>query len=195
MRSARAEEPATPPLDIAALREAPQHADAVAGWLHGQWYRQRGDTLAAVRERLLAEPPGGRYPASLVACRGAEPVGAFTLEATADPLSGLPRLCLADLFVAPDWRRRGVGACLCEAALAQARAWRIPRLSLLTDSHAAYYARLGWAPVQLVAARSGGAEVPALLMSRPTDPIRVSASSYRRARTLCCAPWAPGADP
>jgi predicted N-acetyltransferase YhbS len=52
--------------------------------------------------------------------------------------------CLAGLYVAPAWRRQGVGACLCQRALLEARRLGHAKLSLYTPDQEAFYARLGW---------------------------------------------------
>lgn len=51
---------------------------------------------------------------------------------------------LAGLFVAPAYRRRGVGAVLVRAIESEARQRGHTRLYLYTDTAEAYYQRLGW---------------------------------------------------
>jgi len=51
---------------------------------------------------------------------------------------------LSGVFVAPEHRRRGVGAALIERVVQEARALGKPRLYLYTSGSGALYLRLGW---------------------------------------------------
>jgi predicted N-acetyltransferase YhbS len=127
---------------------------------------------------LQRADPDRRFPARFVACLEDEtPVGTFTLEPLADPAGGLPLFCLSNVFVDPDWRGLGIGNRLCEAAMEETRSLRIPRLSLMTMCHAAWYASLGWRYVRVVAPLVGGRELPAILMARDVYPPRRILSS------------------
>jgi predicted N-acetyltransferase YhbS len=158
-------------LCIAELRSTPEYVDQVARWLHAQWYSHRADTLAQVRDRLAGGPAAAAFSTTFVGHRGRRPVGTFTLEESTEPRSGRPLLCLSNVFVPQTCRRRGTGRQLCEAALEQARALRIPRLTLFTSSHAPYYAGMGWTYVDLVAMESGGCDVPVFMMRRDVGTI------------------------
>ena len=153
-------------LEIAELGRAPQRVDCVAAWLHGEWYARRGEGLEAMRERLLAGAVQAVGPSTFVACLAGQSVGTFRLEETAHPLTGERLSCLSNVFVAPAWRGRGFGRQLCEAAVRQASALRVARLSLFTASHGAWYAAQGWRYAELLTLRTGGRDVPAMLMDR-----------------------------
>ena len=55
---------------------------------------------------------------------------------------------LAGVVVAPEHRRRGIGASLAERAAAEASALGFPTLYLYTLSTEQYYERLGWEPIE-----------------------------------------------
>lgn len=55
---------------------------------------------------------------------------------------------LAGVVVAPEHRRRGIGAALAEHAVKEARALEFSTLYLYTFSTEKYYARLGWRLVE-----------------------------------------------
>ena len=161
------------PLDLVELRAAPQFAAEVAAWLHAEWYAARGEALPDLQQRLL-DGPALRF----AACMDDALVGSFTLEETADPVTGQPLLdCLSNLFVEPASRGRGIGRQLCEAALEQARLRGIARLNLFTATHAAWYAAMGWDYVNLAPMQSRGQDVTAIWMAREVQPLA-------RARTV-----------
>jgi GNAT superfamily N-acetyltransferase len=55
---------------------------------------------------------------------------------------------LASVFVAPEHRRRGIGAALVERVMTEARSLRTPRLYLYTAGAGALYLRLGWSVME-----------------------------------------------
>ena len=55
---------------------------------------------------------------------------------------------LSGVFVAPEHRRRGIGAALVNRVVQEARVLGIPRLYLYTADSGALYFRLGWSVVE-----------------------------------------------
>ncbi len=101
------------------------------------------DDLEAIRalleqDALPASDLGSSRPQFLVACAGAERVGAGALEP-----HGAAAL-LRSLVVAPAWRGRGLGRQLVKALERQARAAGIGELVLLTQTAEAFFAQLGY---------------------------------------------------
>jgi amino-acid N-acetyltransferase len=90
------------------------------------------------QDALPASDLGSSRPQFLVACVGAERVGAAALEP-----HGAAAL-LRSLVVAPSWRGRGLGRQLVKALERQARAAGIGELVLLTQTAAAFFAQLGY---------------------------------------------------
>ena len=101
------------------------------------------DDLEAIRalleqDALPASDLGSSRPQFLVACAGAERVGAGALEP-----HGAAAL-LRSVVVAPPWRGRGLGHQLVKALERQARAAGIGELVLLTQTAEAFFAQLGY---------------------------------------------------
>ena len=101
------------------------------------------DDLEAIRalleqSALPASDLGVSRPQFLVACAGAERVGAGALEP-----HGAAAL-LRSLVIAPPWRGRGLGHQLVKALERQARAAGIGELVLLTQTAQAFFAPLGY---------------------------------------------------
>src|SRR5712691_7502498 len=55
---------------------------------------------------------------------------------------------LSGVFVAPEHRRRGIGAALVERVVQEARALGIPLLYLYTPGSGSLYLRLGWSVME-----------------------------------------------
>ena len=65
---------------------------------------------------------------------------------TADDLASRPDLSpwLSSVYVAPEWRGRGLGSALARHVVARAAALGVPRLYLCTEHSRSLYERLGW---------------------------------------------------
>src|SRR5262249_20048600 len=72
--------------------------------------------------------------------------------------------CLVGLYVAPAWRRRGVGGSLCQRALLEAQRLGHAKLSLFTQDQQAFYERLGWVKVVDTVVQTGAANQIATFM-------------------------------
>lgn len=122
-------------------------AALVARWIFEEWGRfEPGQTwercLAGVEEALAA----AGVPRFFLAEEGGRPVGCSSIVACDLPTR--PRLgpWLANVYVPPEHRGRGVGAALIEAATAHG-ASVAETLYLYTHDHAPAYARRGWRAV------------------------------------------------
>ena len=76
---------------------------------------------------------------------------------------------LAGVFVAPEHRRRGIGAALVERVVQEARALDIPRLYLYTPGGGTLYARLGWSILEHTFYRELWGNQPVTIMELATD--------------------------
>jgi GNAT superfamily N-acetyltransferase len=64
---------------------------------------------------------------------------------------------LEDLFVDPDWMRRGIATALIDDAAARARSWPVPRIEVTANEHAlAFYESAGFVAVGRERLPSGG---------------------------------------
>ena len=110
------------------------------------WTRH-GPLIDAIRRRVFIEEQG--VPEALEwEARDAQ--CDWFLAWVAGQAVGIARLTpdafIGRMAVLPEWRRRGVGRALLEAALARARARGLPAVSLHAQTHAVgFYARAGFA--------------------------------------------------
>ncbi len=127
------------------LADHPQHALTLARWHHREWGALMRDWSHGDAERELTGHATRRtIPTTLVLLDDDALLGSVSL--LDDDASQFRDLSpwLANLFVAPPARGRGLGAQLVAAAVDHARGMNVPRLYLFTPDHATFYARLGW---------------------------------------------------
>jgi len=74
---------------------------------------------------------------------------------------------LAGVFVAPEHRRRGIGAALVERVVQEARALEIPRLYIPGDG--TLYVRLGWSILEHTFYRELWGNQPVTIMEFTTN--------------------------
>lgn len=129
-------------VSIRILAETP-HLDAVAAWLHAQWWAADGWTLAATRD-FLAAARGPRAPACFLAEEGGMPLGTATLDTDDLPARMDLAPWLASVLVAPAARGRGIATALVAHVEAAAAALGHARLYLHTPDAGRFYAARGW---------------------------------------------------
>jgi GNAT superfamily N-acetyltransferase len=141
------------PQHVATL--ADWHVRAFADWVSGwQLDQARGELASHAVQRGL--------PTTLIALDGEQLLGSVSLLDSDPPAPDRYAPWLGSLYVRPEARRRGVGAALVAAAVAEAARLGIATLHLWTPDRAALYARLGWCALGLQ--RFGG--VRATVMQR-----------------------------
>jgi len=148
------------------------HLDAVpllAEWHHHEW---KEATLELTAAELRTHTSRRQIPTTFVAIDEGRVIGSTSLL-TAD-LSGWEHLTpwVASVFVAPEYRCRGVGRALIARAVEEARQLGVSEVYLFTASKQDYYARLGWQT--LGRAPFKGKEV--VIMRRTLDADRQSQS-------------------
>jgi predicted N-acetyltransferase YhbS len=119
----------------------------VAGWLYYEWWQDVEDaSLGTLTDLLRAHLVPDQIPMTLVALLGEQPVGTATLLAHDVGTEQWPQLSpwMAAVYVAPAYRRRGIGARLVNETVASARAMGTDVLYLLTTEREDFYALLGW---------------------------------------------------
>ena len=119
--------------------------------LLGQLFEQEAEfTADAVKQEaalklIFADPSLGRL---YVARDGSRVVAMASLLFTVSTAEGGKAALFEDLVVRPDYRKQGIGARLLEYVIAQARAERVLRITLLTDMQneqaQVLYRRLGF---------------------------------------------------
>lgn len=121
----------------------PEEIGTVAGWEYAQWGRKNGKSLDSIIEKTRAKANKNRIPLTLLAFKGATPVGCVALwENDLESRKDI-RPYMAILYVVPLQRGQGIGTKLVEAAIREAKALGEKKLYLITDL-AGFYEALGW---------------------------------------------------
>lgn len=132
-------------LHIRRLAQDEPAADAVARWRHEAFFASDGasfeETLRA-QQAWLSQPSDYELP--LLATVDGAPAGCcLFVRAEIDAKHDLTPW-LASLYVAPEFRKLGIGAALVRAIEQHARDVGCNELHLYTGRAAPFYARLGW---------------------------------------------------
>jgi predicted N-acetyltransferase YhbS len=132
-------------------------------WSHVSPFKTVGQHLTKLRSRIGRDP----IPATFVVAVDREVVGSVSLLKRDDIDDVRPDLTpwLASLMVAPGHRSRGLGRALVQHCIDQARLLGYPALFLYTDSHAAYYSRLGWLTMEQRLSRGADVTVMQFLLT------------------------------
>jgi len=132
-------------LTIRRLDADTPEAELAARWRYDAFFADGSDTFENSRAALmdfLRRQDG--HEVGLVAMCDGQPAGlCLFVRAEIDPKHDLTPW-LAALFVAPDFRKRGIGAALVRAIEDHARLVGTATLHLYTLEAEPFYARLGW---------------------------------------------------
>src|SRR5262249_3994835 len=115
----------------------------LAEWMYREWFQSVGLTFDHAVDQLFERLHEDELPLALVAFTD-EALGMVSIVEQVAPDDCDLITCLAGLYVAPVWRRQGVGGCLCQRALLEAGCLGHAKLGLYTPDQEAFYARLGW---------------------------------------------------
>ncbi|MGE0652464.1 MAG: GNAT family N-acetyltransferase [Alphaproteobacteria bacterium] len=131
-------------LVVAPLADHPEHVDLVVDWNFRFWGPVTARSHAGYVERVRGYLSRGPLPIVLVALADGKPAG--TVSVNLDDMSTRPDLgpWVANLYVDPAFRGRGVGSALVRAAEDAARAAGHARIFLYTPDQERMYTRLGW---------------------------------------------------
>jgi N-acetylglutamate synthase-like GNAT family acetyltransferase len=135
-------------IQVGLLADHPEHVATVAGWIYAQWLRGRpGMSLAFAEAKFRSHLQRDAIPTTLIALAEGTPIA--TASIYVDDLEERRDLgpWLAAVYVAPPWRRRGVGAQVVRATEGVARRLAIPQLFLFTPDQEHFYTQLGWAAI------------------------------------------------
>jgi GNAT superfamily N-acetyltransferase len=139
------------PVKIAFLAENPQHLPELSRWLYEEWdARHLHGSLEQREQDLERRMNRDQLPLALVALRGETLLGTASLRWQEVEIRPQYEHWLSTVYVHPPYRHGGVGALLVQAAAAQAERLGIGELYLYTRraESEAWYARLGWQPVE-----------------------------------------------
>jgi predicted N-acetyltransferase YhbS len=144
------------------LANHPWCCSQLAAWHHQEWnHYHRADSVAKRLAKLQAEPGFQQIPTTFVALAGNTLLGSASLVEfdMHDRLDLTP--WLASVFVAPSYRRQGVGGSLVQRVVAEAKVLGVSHLYLFTPDQENWYEKLGWSVVQ----RTQYQGYPAVIMS------------------------------
>ena len=118
--------------------------DVVARWRYDAFYSKDGGTFEESRDALRAWMDGLGYETALLAEVDGQPAGScLFVREEIDPKHDL-RPWLAALYVAPEFRKRGIASALVGAIEQHARSVGCGELYLYTITAEPLYTKLGW---------------------------------------------------
>jgi GNAT superfamily N-acetyltransferase len=127
------------------LADRREFIPTVARWHHAEWGHLRPrETVEDRIGRVERDCGHCEVPTTFVALAGAQVLGSASLVENDMETRKELSPWLSGVFVAPEHRRRGVGAALVERVVREAQALGIRRLYLYTPGSGALYLRLGW---------------------------------------------------
>lgn len=127
------------------LSEQPGHITTLAEWHHNEWaHLNPGGSLEKRIEKMRGYLGSELVPSTFIYKRDGQLAGSAAIVVS--DMDSRPELTpwLASVFVAPEFRRQGMGSRLVEHVMMQARRASIERLYLFTPDRADFYQKLGW---------------------------------------------------
>jgi len=147
-------------LCIVDIRECPEHLESLAGWHQEEWaYLSPDKTLAQRISALSKHLETSFVPTTLVALGDSGPLGSASI--IAHDMDTRPELSpwLACVFVAPAFRRKGIGSALVTEIVGRAAGRHLNKLYLFTPDQRTFYERLGWEILEDVAYRGTNVDI------------------------------------
>ena len=138
-------------LTISFLADCPDYLSTVSTWVFGEWGAHTpGSTVEDAARKFSGHLNRDRIPLTLIAFQDGKPAG--TASIYVHDLDTRPDLSpwLAAVYVAPSYRKQGIGSELVKAVESAAQKLQIPRLYLFTPDQEHFYARLGWSVLERV---------------------------------------------
>ncbi|MEZ4866891.1 MAG: GNAT family N-acetyltransferase [Caldilineaceae bacterium] len=133
-------------MQLAYLADHPLHLPTLAVWHYAQWgHLNAGETLQGRIERLRQHVGKPAIPTTVIALEGELLLGSASV--VGNDLRTHPHLSpfLASVYVAPEFRRRGIASALVREIMHLAHQLAFPTLYLITPDQQRLYASLGWA--------------------------------------------------
>lgn len=131
-------------MKIVDLKNHPEHLATIAHWHHQQWgYLNPNQTLEMRMDEMRAHLLEPLVPTTFVAF---DQTLLGSAAIVVDDMDTHPELTpwLASVYVAPEFRRRGIGSKLVRHMMEQARQHGYAELYLFSPDRARFYAALGW---------------------------------------------------
>jgi len=135
-------------MQIINLKEVPGHLETLANWHHEQWSYLNPDRALAERiEKMQSHLTPEFIPTTFVAADQELFGSAAIIECDMDTRKELSPW-LASVFVAPEFRRRGIGSKLVLHVMEKAKDNKIKTLHLYTPDREEFYKWLGWSKLE-----------------------------------------------
>ncbi len=132
-------------MTIQYLVDYPDALSILAEWQHREWGHIRaGDTVEKRRARLEGYSSRDRIPLTVVALEGSEVLGSASLVSHDMETRMELTPWLAGVYVAEQYRRKGIGAQLVRRIMDEAGKLDVSLLYLYTVHSEEFYAALGW---------------------------------------------------
>jgi GNAT superfamily N-acetyltransferase len=127
------------------LADRREFIPTVARWHHTEWGHLRpGETVEDRAVRVERDCGHREIPTTFVAAAGHQCLGSASLVVCDMDIRPTLTPWLSGVFVAPEHRRRGVGAALVERVVQEARALGKPRLYLYTPGSGSIWRLTAW---------------------------------------------------
>lgn len=127
----------------------PRFIEQLAAWHQAEWYHLDESVNESVRrQRLAAHCDPRSLPATYVALLDGELVGSICLVSHDVPDRPQYSPWLSRVFVAEQYRGRGIGKALIDRARVEMRRQGHGALYLVTEDKGPYYARMGWQTIE-----------------------------------------------
>ena len=136
---------------ISYLADCPAYISTVSAWVFGEWGEHMpGLTVEDLTRIYSGHLNRDHIPLTLIAFWDGQPAG--TASIYVHDLGTRPDLSpwLAAVYVAPPYRKQGIGSELVKAVERAAQKLQIGRLYLFTPDQEHFYTRLGWAVLERV---------------------------------------------
>ncbi|MDT4291919.1 GNAT family N-acetyltransferase [Methylomonas sp. MO1] len=132
-------------MTIINLSQEPHQIPTLAQWHQAEWANLNpGQTLEHRIERMQAYLCDKLVPSTFIYKHEGQLAGsAAIIESDMDTRPELTPW-LASVYVAPEYRRQGIGAKLVQHVMLQAQAAGFAKLYLFTPDQANFYAKFGW---------------------------------------------------
>lgn len=135
-------------MKIIDLLHEPHHIPTLAAWHHQEWaHLNPGGSLEKRIEKMQAYLSDEWVPSTYICKQGGQLLGSAAIVAC--DMDTRPELTpwLASVFVAPLFRRQGIGSKLVEHVMHQARQNGVGQLFLFTPDKERFYQALGWTTI------------------------------------------------
>jgi len=132
-------------MPILDLNTAPHFIPQLAAWHHEQWsYLNPGRTAAQLQSQMQEYLGKHAIPKMLVLTEGSELLGSSSLiTCDMDTRKDLSPW-LANVYVSPDHRNKGLGKLLVTAVMDYAKQLKLEKIYLFTPDQERFYQSLGW---------------------------------------------------